>query len=487
MKAATYCRVSTDNQEREGTSLQTQLENCVTYCQSKGYEICNRFSEAYSGLSLERPELEKLRELVRNDDIQVVVVYCLDRLSRDPTHGVILTQELEKHHVKLEAVIEDVDNTELGKLISYIRGFASKLEAEKIKERTMRGKRAHLAEGRLPQGTGKGLYGYTWNRGAKKREIHQFESTIVRDIFQRVALGESLISIAWVLNQQNIPTKGKKLWHSLTIRRIIKNKGYIGQTYFKEILLPDVTPAIIDIELFQSANNQLDRPKSRTGYPKNDYLLRHHAYCVLCGKPLVGHCLNKKYRYYQCSDARPYENSKNKCEARYIRADDLEQAVWSKTKEVLANPGIILNQLAESSNTRHLETIEAEIKALEVQLRSYDKRLANLLQAIEWGEFSKDQILDRMNDIKSLQIEDEAKLNDLLKTRGNLASLANAKVKFGKLYGQVLQNLDNADLELKRLALDALDTKVYASTDSIEIKGVMPLELALPTIEQTSA
>ncbi len=68
-----------------------------------------------------------------------------------------------------------------------------------------------------------------------------------------------------------------------------------------------------------------------------------------------------------------------------------------------------------------------------------------------------------------------------------LASLANAKVKFGKLYGQVLQNLDNADLELKRLALDALDTKVYASTDSIEIKGVMPLELALPTIEQTSA
>ena len=494
MKAATYCRVSTDNQEREGTSLQTQLENCVTYCQSKGYEICNRFSEAYSGLSLERPELEKLRELVRNDGIQVVVVYCLDRLSRDPTHGVILTQELEQHHVKLEAVTEDVDSSELGKLISYIRGFASKLEAEKIRERTSRGKRAKVMRGELPQGTGVGMYGYEWNSETKRREIICTEADVVREIFTKVATGESLISIARRLNDRRIPTKAtktsdsrRKFWHSLTIRRMIRNSGYIGRTRFGNTILTNVTPPIVSEDIFNAANAQLDKPKVRTGRPKNEYLLRNHAFCAICGKPLVGHCLNKKYRYYQCSDARPYENSKNKCEARYIRADDLEQAVWSKTKEVLANPGIILNQLAESSNTRHLETIEAEIKALEVQLRSYDKRLANLLQAIEWGEFSKDQILDRMNDIKSLQIEDEAKLNDLLKTRGNLASLANAKVKFGKLYDQVLQNLDNADLELKRLALDALDTKVYASTDSIEIKGVMPLELALPTIEQTSA
>ena len=139
---AVYCRVSTEDQEREGTSLQTQLEACLKYCQDKDYNVCHRFSEAYSGLTLERPKLNELRELVRAGDIDIVVVYCLDRLSRDPTHGVILTQELERHHVTLEAVTEDVDNSELGKLISYIRGFASKLEAEKIRKRTMRGKMA---------------------------------------------------------------------------------------------------------------------------------------------------------------------------------------------------------------------------------------------------------------------------------------------------------------------------------------------------------
>ena len=110
--AAIYCRVSTDNQEREGTSPQTQLEHCLTYCRDKGYDVAYRYSEAYSGLSLERPELDKLRELVRNEQIDVVVVYCLDRLSRDPTHGVILQEELEKHSVTLEAVTETVESTD---------------------------------------------------------------------------------------------------------------------------------------------------------------------------------------------------------------------------------------------------------------------------------------------------------------------------------------------------------------------------------------
>ena len=101
MRAAIYCRVSTDNQEAEGTSLQTQLEACREYCHDKGYGVAYRFSEAYSGLSLERPEMDQLRELVRNEQIDMVVVYCLDRLSRNATHGVILRDELDKNHVTL--------------------------------------------------------------------------------------------------------------------------------------------------------------------------------------------------------------------------------------------------------------------------------------------------------------------------------------------------------------------------------------------------
>ena len=111
--AAIYCRVSTDNQEAEGTSLQTQLEACINYCRDKGDEVAYRFTETYSGLTLERTKLNGLRELVRAGNIVVLVVYCIDRLSRDPAHGVILIEELEKYNIALEAVTETVDNSEV--------------------------------------------------------------------------------------------------------------------------------------------------------------------------------------------------------------------------------------------------------------------------------------------------------------------------------------------------------------------------------------
>ncbi len=116
--AAIYCRVSGDKQEKEGTSLETQLEESLEYCQNKGYDVRYRFSGVESGLILDRPMLNELRELVRIGAIDVIVVYVLDRLSRDPTHGVIITEEIEKHGVQLEAVAEDIDNSELGKLIT---------------------------------------------------------------------------------------------------------------------------------------------------------------------------------------------------------------------------------------------------------------------------------------------------------------------------------------------------------------------------------
>ena len=176
MKAAIYGRVSTEDQEKEGTSLQTQLENCHNYCQSKGYDVANRFSEAYSGLTLDRPKLNELREIVRGDAIDVLVVYCLDRLSRNATHGVILRDELDKHHVILVSVTEDIDKTPLGEAITYLRGTFSQIEAEKIKERTMRGKKAKALEGKIPHGGFARLYGYFYDKITKKRFINETET-----------------------------------------------------------------------------------------------------------------------------------------------------------------------------------------------------------------------------------------------------------------------------------------------------------------------
>ncbi|MFC1893582.1 recombinase family protein, partial [Chloroflexota bacterium] len=278
MRAAIYCRVSTDDQEKEGTSLQTQRDACLAYCKQEGYEVVRQFVETFSGLTLERPKLTELRNLIRTNDLDIIVVYCLDRLSRDPYHGVILTQELEQHHVTLKAVTETVESSEVGRLINYIRGFASKLEAEKIRERTMRGKLAHVKQGKLPIGTGIGIYGYQWDKTTGRRTTIEDEAKIVQKIFTMVLQGFSFNKIAIELNKQGIKSKSGSLWYPLTIRRIANNLTYTGKTYYgmsKRVgnnkviaqpqenwtLLPDITPPIITDEMFLQAQESIKLAK----------------------------------------------------------------------------------------------------------------------------------------------------------------------------------------------------------------------------------
>jgi len=233
--AAIYCRVSTEDQEREGTSLQTQLEACRKYCQDKGYDVACNFSEAYSGLTLERPRLNELREVVRAGTIDIVVCYCLDRLSRDPVHGVILLEEFEKHHVVLEAVTETIDSSEVGKLINYIRGFASKLEASKIRERTMRGRRARAKEGRIPGGGSARLYGYDYVSASQKnggrRVRNEPEAIWVRRMYEWLTdEGLSTNGILYRLRAHNAPTKSGKPWNRRSVQAILRNPAYTGKT-----------------------------------------------------------------------------------------------------------------------------------------------------------------------------------------------------------------------------------------------------------------
>jgi site-specific DNA recombinase len=207
MKAAIYCRVSTDDQEKEGTSLHTQQDSCLNYCKQKDYQVVNQFSETFSGLTLDRPELIKLRNLIRTNNIDVLVIYCLDRLSRNATHGVILRDDLDKHHVILESVTEDIDKSPLGEAITYLRGTFAQIEAEKIRERTMIGKLAYVKEGKLPIGTGIGIYGYHWDKTSKNRTIIEQEAKIVHKIFTMALRGSSFNKIAIDLNKESSPSQ----------------------------------------------------------------------------------------------------------------------------------------------------------------------------------------------------------------------------------------------------------------------------------------
>jgi len=510
-KTTIYCRVSTEGQEQDGTSLQTQMEACLKYCQDKGYEVVYRFNETWSGLSLERHRLSELREVVRSESIDCVVVYSLDRLSRDPVHGVILMQELEKHGVSLEAVSETVDNSEVGKLVYYIKGYAAKLDAERRRDATGRGKKAMLKEGKLPQGTGIGIYGYRWDKAQKKWIPLEHEARVVKRMFEMVVQGVGCFKVAQVLNKESIPTKAGKKWEARTISRIVRNPAYMGMTYFgvtsgrdrkatpKESwhVLPNITPAIISKELFEQAQNKLAKLKElRPGRPQNEYPLSGFVICGYCGSQLVGACLSKRYRYYQCRGTRPTASRDKICDARYIKADWLENVVWEKVKSVLSQPEILLAEakgiIKEEETQASLGTLEKEIKSLQRKLKRYHGQERRLMGVLRLELATPDIVLDELNQMKKERTIDEKRLAALEQAKNNLDKMMDMEDSLKELCSRIIPELDNCNNQDKKDAFTYLDLKVKATPESAEIKGfldtgVIQSNSSLLTIGQTSA
>ena len=499
MKAAVYCRVSTEDQEKEGTSLQTQLDACKKYCQKKGYEVAVHFSETYSGLTLERPKLAELRDLIRDREVNVMVIYCLDRLSRNATHGVILRDELDKNDVFLESVTEDIDKTPLGEAITYLRGTFAQVEAEKIRERTMRGKKAFLQKGQMPTGTGKGIYGYKWDKENKKRIPLEMETRVVERIFESIANHEGYFNTARKLNDLGIPTKTGGKWSPRTIYNMTGNPSYIGMTYYGQthgsrktklvkqpksewILLPDVTPPIISRELFDRVqeirriNGEMNKAKA-----KHDYVLRGHVVCGYCGTPLVGSFMNHNFRYYHCRATYPTVTRVKACNARYIRADELEEKVFYKLGQVLLHPELVLAAIkdelkAEEKNFIQEFSFEKEIQKLKRQINSYETQEKRVVQLFRYQEIDENAVLDEISNLKKEMESDKLKLDNLIKTQEKIAALKKAEIELVEFCKTLKGQLDTATYQQKRDILDMLAIKVIASNEGAEIEGIIPLE-----------
>lgn len=514
MNAAIYCRVSTDDQEREGTSLQTQLEACLKHAESKGYDVAYRLREAFSGLSLQRPELDKLRELVRSGQIDTIVIYSLDRLSRDPTHGVILTEEMAKHGVKLEAVSEDVGTSELGKLINYIRGFAAKLEAEKIKERTARGRVARAKEGRVTGGFHI-CYGYDYlpvaQKGGGRRTINETEAKWVRSIYSWLvdeglttgAIRNRLIAMGAPTKSQTLDPKKGKPWCKGAVLAILKNPSYCGRTFALTSvkrkprrkpesewieLSADITPAIISQDVYQAAQRQLKANSAKaTRNTKREYLLRGHVRCRQCGYAYVGGIVatgrknpDERYRrVYRCTGQWKEfaaRRGTDTCHNGTRRADDLEAKVWAEIERYLSNPALIIGQLQDMrKDADNVGVFEGQLMDVERQLKAVDREQGQLLQWALKG-FPEDQVERenrRLNKARETLKAQKADVESQLKASQD-ASLDIAKLEAA--IERMQGGLVGLDYEGRRLFLEALNITVFIDGQNVEVTGAVDVD-----------
>src|SRR3954452_6856723 len=233
MRAIVYSRVSTDAQERDGTSLDTQERACLDFAHQHGWRVVEKIRDTDSGYTLDRPGMQRIRRLLREGVADVVLSYAVDRLARNQTKLAVLLDESDEAGVALECVTEKVEDTPLGKLVMSLRAFAAEVEREKMGERTTRGKIERARTGRMPQAFGRGCYGYTYNPTTAQREIEPYQAEVVRRIFTRYTELRSFDRVSHELNQDGITAFDGGIWFPIGVKRLLRNESYAGRLIYR--------------------------------------------------------------------------------------------------------------------------------------------------------------------------------------------------------------------------------------------------------------
>jgi site-specific DNA recombinase len=388
MKAAiVYARVSTEGQADNGTSLDTQVDGTLSAAQRDGYTVLEPITDTASGATLDRPGLNKVRDMVRSGAIQAVFVHALDRLSREIDGTFVLFREFNEHGVKLISVTDPIENSTLGKLMLAVYSYKAEDERTKIAERTRRGKMRRLQEGRvLP--TPNDTYGYDYNDGDY---VPNEQATIVRTVFHLlVNEGKSMNAICEHLNQLGIPTPhGGTHWRRSSIQPALHNETYAGTRYHSGIPVTIREP-IISREMFAKAQERLEFNKANSKRnTKRDYLLSGLIRCAWCHRKYSAGTDSKKsgaHTRYSCSGRNKDSNARpaGKCRNMFYRGVKLERMVWRAVLQSLTIGDIDLFEDGQiEAMQQEAEADRAALARLEADEKQAERARTKMLEAYQ--------------------------------------------------------------------------------------------------------
>jgi site-specific DNA recombinase len=245
-RAILYARVSTKKQaEEDHYSLPQQLEALREYASREGYEVLEEVEDkGYSGSSLERPGLDRVRDLVAAGGVSVVLAQDRDRFAREPAYHYILRQEFDEYGTKIRALNDRGDDSPEGELADGILDQLAKFERAKTAERTRRGRLRKAKQGKIV-GTGpRATFGFRYNDTRDGYLMEAESMSVVRRIFHM--LGEECMTLrtaARTLEREGVPPpNGGRWWNTQTIRDIVLEDCYKPHAFeeMQELVSPEV-------------------------------------------------------------------------------------------------------------------------------------------------------------------------------------------------------------------------------------------------------
>ncbi|MCJ7571712.1 MAG: recombinase family protein [Candidatus Thermoplasmatota archaeon] len=269
-RAAIYTRVSTEDQAKEGFSLDAQLEKLKSYCKARDWEIAGEYiDDGYSGRYVKRPAYNRMMEEISKWDALLVIK--MDRIHRNSKNFMMMMEYLKKEEKEFVSMTESLDtSTAMGRFVMDIIQRIAQLESEQIGERVYVG----MEQKAKTNGGVLGFnipYGYDYSNG--KLTINHNESENVKNIFQNYLNGISMKKIAEELNLKSIPTKLNKAWGIQTVSLILKNPVYCGYLHWEDYLNPSDHPPIVDKNSFNEVQKLIQKKNIKTAHQSNIFII----------------------------------------------------------------------------------------------------------------------------------------------------------------------------------------------------------------------
>ena len=484
-RAAIYARVSDKSQaEDDKTSISEQIGDMEAYCQRQGLTITARYQEVGRGWSKKRPEFLRMLEDAKRERFDTIVCWKSDRLSRGMFPAAALMEVIEAHQIRLEAVMDAIDMKTFGLMAAI-----GKIELDNFRERSTMGKRGSAKQGRMPAGAPP--YGYRTGDDGRP-EIYEPEAEVVRRIFHMyVHEGASALDIIRRLTGDDAPLRNLgSRWHKAYVSAMLRREVYKGTWHYGrarwvvteggEMVYPRPRdewievpfPPLVDQETWDRAQTLKKQRKQRSKRnTKAFYLLQHMVSCSECARLFACRSSYRTYsnrngksvgrdritpqRHYQCYGML---NDRLGCRRpASIRAERLEDLVWSQVRNMVQNPQLIAAGIESMDAEADGGTAE-QIAGAERDLRKIQAEEERAIRLYVSGKITEEQLDQQRRFITERLEAARAGLHDL-RARESMASekdLAMANlVQWSRRFGQSLDDLpDEKRRDVLRLLVD---------------------------------
>ena len=520
--AAVYARVSSERQRQEQT-IQSQTAALRELAEQRDLLVPEEFifeDDGFSGASLHRPALERLRDRAFDGCFEVVLCHAPDRLARRYAYQVLLLEEFARGGIEVVFAKEaERSGSPEDELLRQFQGMIAEYERAQIAERCRRGK-LHRARAGAVSVLGHAPYGYRYVKKTEHAdafyEIDELEAPILREIFDRyVEQRESITQIARSLTEQGVPTRtGTPHWGPSTIWAILRNPAYTGQAAYgrrrvtgapakptrvtrqrgghsgrsayehvgPEHWLRISVPALISEEQHAFAQQLL--PQNSRLSPRNTRkpsLLQGILVCRECGHSYYRTSTRSKtgnlHRYYRCSGTDGFRRPEGRiCRSRPVRLDEIDELVWAQVLALLENP-----ELIQAEIDRRLRTLRAEHPAshrrdgLERDLTRAQNALRRLIDGYQEQLITLEELRARTPELRKREATLRAELDALDAQLLDAETYLKLTETLDAFRARLSANAEQLTIEQRQQIVRLVVREVLLGDDDVTIRHSIPV------------